>query len=374
MKILQISHHFLPHIGGIELYVYRLSRDIIKSGADCNVITSSSSNCKQNGTMMGIPTVNLPSFNLLPRNPFLIGMEREIKRLHPDTIHIHSIWFFASLQACMLKKKYGFQIVNTVHGVMPDQASLAVKFFLFIFKPFASYIVRKSDKIIVLSEIEKVKIKKHFYTPDSKIFVIAPGIDSVTPKETVVEEVKKKIGSKYLVFTGRIIQDKNPDVLIEAMKINPERKKELKLVYVGPIDENYKNSLLKLADDPKKVIFWGPLDPMKQADDIASLYKNAIASISIGSWEGLPVRVMESMAQGVPAIVYKSGGIKDLIQDGLNGFIIDNLNSKDLSAAIDKYLDMKEQNKKKISLMAVDTIKSYLWKSKFNQIVKLYQR
>lgn len=372
MKVLQISHHFLPHIGGIELYVYRLSRDLIKSNIDCRVITSSNST-NNPSKVMGIPTKHLPSITLLPRNPYIFGLKYELRKERPNIVHIHSIWFFPSLQACLLKKKYKFQIINTVHGVMPDQASFAVKFFLFLFKPIASYILKKSDKIIVLSEIERMKIKKFFPgVSEDKIFIIAPGIDAVRPDKKVVEKVKNKIKSDYLVFTGRIIQDKNPDVLIEAMKLVPE-KKRLSLVFVGPIDEKYKNQLSKLSQEVK-VIFWGPLNPIKSAGEIAALYKNAVASISIGSWEGLPVRVMESMAQNVPAIVYRSGGINDLIKNNKNGFIIESLSPKELATAIERYLSLTAKKKEEIAAVAKETVKSYLWTSKFKEMLRLYKK
>ena len=130
LKILQAPHFFLPNIGGIEFYVYRLARDLIESHYTCKVVTSGDGCATK---IDKIPVEYLKNIKLLPRNPFLIGLISYLKSYRPNVVHIHSIWFLPSLQLCLLKNTFGYKVVNTVHGVYPDQTSVLVKIFLAFF-------------------------------------------------------------------------------------------------------------------------------------------------------------------------------------------------------------------------------------------------
>jgi len=371
MKILEVSHVFLPHIGGIESYVYRTARDILAKGDECQVLTSSNGKKTGKSKVYGIFVNYLKSFNLLPRNPWTFGVNKAISEYKPDIVHIHSIWFLLSWQVARLKKSYGFKVINTVHGVAPDEASFAVKAFLQLFKPLAQRIVNQSDQIIVLSQVEKEKLQKLFSVDQDKIKIINNGVDEFS----VSKEIKDidKLGD-FLLFTGRIIADKNPDLFLKAFLKVLKVNKNLKAVFVGPVSKEYKNYLLDICKEKSdKVLFEGPLDPIKDAERMAYFYKKALISVSIGSWEGLPTRAMESMAQKTPVIAYTSGGIKNLITDNLNGYLIDSLNSDKLSQKITQFLDLSETEKQKIKDQSYKAIKNYLWPQKFKEIYQLYR-
>lgn len=366
IKIAQVCHSFLPKIGGIEMYVYRIVRDLPKDRFEHQVFTASA---KKEGRIKKIKATYLRSFNLLPRNPFLFGLREKLENFNPDVVHIHSIWFLASLQACLLKKRLNYRIINTVHGVAPDKKSFLISLFTFLFKPFAQYIISKSDTIIVLSEAEKAKLLLFFNAEEEKVSIIPTGIDLVNSKKREVERVRQKIGDSYLLFSGRIIPDKNPDVLIRAFA---ELKPNFKLVFVGPIEKNYKAKLTTLEPNLKsRIIFYGALDPIQKEKELAALYKEATLSIAIGSWEGLPARVIESMAQKTPCIVYASGGSRDLIKNSVNGYLLEKLDSNSLATLINSYL--ASENKNKIKKNCLLTVSNYLWTNKFNEIIKLYK-
>jgi glycosyltransferase involved in cell wall biosynthesis len=55
--------------------------------------------------------------------------------------------------------------------------------------------------------------------------------------------------------------------------------------------------------------------------------------------EGLPLVVMEAKAAGVPSIVFPSGGLPEMIQDGVDGFICRDKSIAALSEALKAYID-----------------------------------
>lgn len=369
MKIVQVSHVFLPNIGGIEYYVYRLARDLAKKKHQSFVITSGKKVNKKR--VDGFDVFYLKKRFFLPRNPRILGLAKQLTKIKPDIVHIHSIWFYSSYQAIKQKNRLGFKIVNTVHGVYPDNASFAVKIFLFLFKPIAKKILKASDQIIVLTESEKDKLIRYFNVPLHKINIIENGIDQIIPDRKSIEHIDSKIASPYILFTGRIIPDKNPDILIRAFN-KIRQNNDMRLVFLGPIESNYRNHLLGLADMPQNIVFVPPVNPITDAQILASYYKQAELSVAIGSWEGLPTRMLESMAQGTPTIVFRSGGSSQLIRSGENGYLLEDLSEEMLSKMIKQFLNMSAEQKKNMSERSVETITSYLWGKKVSSILSLY--
>ncbi len=373
MKILQVPHTFLPSIGGIEFYVYRLARDLNRNDYLSKIITSG---VKEKKTKLeNIDVIYCRSKNLLPRNPWLFNLEKHICREKPDIVHIHSIWFLASYQVSLLKRKYGFKIVNTIHGVAPDQASLVVKVFFKIFHPFAQYIINNSDKIIVLSEIERKKLVDNFRISSDVITVIGNGTDKVDPSEAAISKVKKKAGEKFILFTGRIIPDKNPNLLIESFNQMAGKIPEVNLVFVGPVEEDYKKTLLLVVASSlaKRVIFYGSLHPVSEAEEMAALYKAALINVAIGSWEGLPTRVLEAMVQSTPSLVYVSGGSRDVVKNGVNGFLIERLDAELVKEKLELFFKLSKDELVRIERKVFSSVKPYLWNRKFEEITNLYR-
>jgi glycosyltransferase involved in cell wall biosynthesis len=368
MKILQLSHVFLPNIGGIEFYVYRLTRDL----RDHTTLIITSMRKTPRSDLDGISAKYLTSRTIVPRNPMLFGLEKELRAFGPDIVHLHSIWFIPSFQAILLKKRYGFKVVNTVHGAYPDEATFAVKVFTTLFKPMAKYILKNSDHIIALTPKEKQKMVDIFGVPEGKISVIGNGVDEIDVDESVKDNVLRKTGNNFILFTGRIIPDKNPEVLVEAFDIIADRYPAYKVVFVGPIDETYKDRLTRLSKNPDRLVFYGSLHPVFQAKELAALYGLADVSVAIGSWEGLPTRVLESMIQKTPAVVYSSGGSSDLIEDEENGYLISELSAKSVSEKLHRYLGETEATRETIGTNAREAIEDYRWSNKVADVTKVY--
>ena len=64
--------------------------------------------------------------------------------------------------------------------------------------------------------------------------------------------------------------------------------------------------------------------------------------MALGSWEGLPIRIIEAMQFKTPVVTYASGGASDLVEDGVNGFVINDLSAEPLYKAL--ILLLSDQN------------------------------
>jgi glycosyltransferase involved in cell wall biosynthesis len=365
MKIAQVCHVFLPHMGGLEFFVDRLNKSLKEKEINSKIITTDMNTPKEGR----IPDVeyNRVNFSYM-RNPFSYELIKHFMNNSYELIQLHSIWFIPSFEALLFRKNA--KIVTIVHGVYPDNSTLYQKIMLNIYKPIAKYILSKSDSILVQSISEKEKLLKIFNVKEKKVEIIYNGI--------ILEKNKRKIKNmeKILLFTGRIISDKNPDILIKAGGILNKKGYNFKIKYIGPIEEEFKKELLNLAESngiKEKVIFIPNIPPEKR-DSLMKEYASSFIAIAIGSWEGMPNRLMEAMQFGVPCIAYGSGGTAELIKHMENGILINKLDDKELAGKIEILFNDKNLYKR-LGKEAKKTVENkFDWKNSFNIIYDNYKK
>jgi glycosyltransferase involved in cell wall biosynthesis len=272
------------------------------------------------------------------------------------------------LPAVFFRKKA--RIISTIHGVYPDNAGWKLKLFLNLYKPFVRYVLKKSERVFVYSGIEEQKLKKIFNLPSQKI--------SVLPMAINIEEYETVAKEKIILFTGRIIPDKNPDLLIRAVALLHSKFSDFKLVFVGSIKEDYKQELINLSGQlgvRNEILFPGQLDPSipNEKQKLMHYYKSAWVFVSLGSWEGQPTRIMEAMQFETPVIAFAAGGTEDFLVHNENGLVIEKLDEKLLAANLEKILADEIFSKKLGTEARLTVEKEYNWKKIFEQIYQLYE-
>ncbi|OGK24809.1 hypothetical protein A3C24_00715 [Candidatus Roizmanbacteria bacterium RIFCSPHIGHO2_02_FULL_37_24] len=168
---------------------------------------------------------------------------------------------------------------------------------------------QRPDYFIANSHETKKRIQK-FYRRDSE--VIYPPVD--IPKDEVFK-MQKFEKRDYYVTLSRLSKTKNIDVLIKTAN---ELKIKLKIVGVGR-DEEY---LRSLAGD--SIEFLGRVSDEK----FGSLYQGSKAFLFASVDEEFGIAPVEAMGYGVPVIAYASGGLKETVKDGYNGYLYNKLHKR----------------------------------------------
>ncbi len=102
---------------------------------------------------------------------------------------------------------------------------------------------------------------------------------------------------RYIIFLGRLVPEKCPDLLIEAFQ--SLQLADWKLVLVGnPDDASFNSHLKGLAADNPNIIFSGVL----LGTDLAEMVRGAGLCVLPSNLEGLPMAMLEAMAEGIPII------------------------------------------------------------------------
>jgi colanic acid/amylovoran biosynthesis glycosyltransferase len=232
-----------------------------------------------------------------------------VKRLKPDLIHFH----FGSLAGAMgwIPRELGIPYTLSLRGsdiqVVPLLSSENARQ-LQEGLNHAAGIHTVSDS---LWDLAKPYLKHEVF--HRTIYTTVPIVESLSIKKSENGEVR-------FVTIGRLHWRKNYVDLLRAIRQLIDAGLQAKLVIIGDGSEKecllYWSSILGMQND---VIFTGKLDHERILEIIASSAGYIQSSIA----EGFSNATAEAMALGLPVFATDVGGTGEIIQDGVNGFLLD---------------------------------------------------
>ncbi|OQX87041.1 MAG: hypothetical protein B6D55_04495 [Candidatus Omnitrophica bacterium 4484_70.2] len=192
-----------------------------------------------------------------------------------------------------------------------------------------------TKKIICVSEEVKNYYWKRTKLPENKFAVIENGINlEEIERVEYREELREEFGIKeedFVILTGgRLCKEKSIDVLLTVVPELKNEIKNLKILIVGEGEE--KRNLMEIVKKLKtenSVVFTG------FRKDILSIIKISDIVVLTSKWEGMPNLILEGMALGKSVISTDIGGSKEIIENGVNGFL---LKYGDKKTLVDKIL------------------------------------
>jgi glycosyltransferase involved in cell wall biosynthesis len=168
---------------------------------------------------------------------------------------------------------------------------------------------------------------------------------SYPPVDPMFQPVKDSISEKFIFSSSRIIPDKKPEWLIQAVA---EMKRKLPLYISGSVNPSYSKELIKMAKKFKvNLRFLGRLS----SEDLVKTYSSASVFAFQAPKEDFGLVPAESLSCGTPVIVWGDGaGPTEQIIDGLNGYYAKPYDIKDFADKLDKVLNenLKIKNRKQI--------------------------
>ncbi|WP_252397637.1 glycosyltransferase family 4 protein, partial [Escherichia coli] len=246
-----------------------------------------------------------------------------IKKEKFDIVHTHSskTGFLGRVAAKLAGAK---KIVHTVHGfAFPSTQNKIIKSIYFLMELIASYC---SSIIIVMNESDE-KIAREFLLKNkkTKLFLINNAIDvDKYNKDKDKDKDKDKVFFR-IVMVGRLCEQKNPLLLIEAVK-DLESNIQVDIIGDGPLKVKLleKINQYNLAD---KVNFLGWIDAVEEY-----LYQYDLFVLP-SRWEGMPLAMLEAMAAKVPVLSSDIEANKYLIEKTA-GVLFEDNNCEDLKHKI----------------------------------------
>lgn len=222
------------------------------------------------------------------------------------------------------------------------------------------------DKISFFIVPSKFTIEKHIAGGfKSEKFIHVPTFINVTNPYII----KKK--NNIVLYIGRLERIKGVHILLEAATFLKNEKININII--GDGDKQYIEELKSycIKNQLINVTFFGFLD---RKEEIFKLYKEALVTIIPSLWyENQPNSALESMANGVPVIASNIGSLREIIIDGVNGYLFKMGDSLDLSIKIKNILH--NPNYEALQKGAIEYIEKYHSPElHYNKLIEIYNR
>jgi len=401
MRILHIQKFFYQHGGGSTLF-FKLSRLLKEKGHKIAYFSMHhSQNKKTYWSKYFVSNINYDPNNtdnnlkLFLRSLYSVEARIKIRLMinefKPDIAHIHDIYHHISpsiLLELQARRIPVVQHLSDYHIISPNynlfhnnqicEISKEKKFYKSIFhkcikqsylstmaevmeKYFHEYMgweKKLVDHFIAPSRFMKIKLIE-FGMPSKKITILPHFIDYQTYKS------KNEIGN-YILFFGRLSEEKGLELLVRVMDKLPNIK--LKIVGRGERETKLKNLIKQLKINNVELVGF------REGESLKKLIYGCRFTILPSLWyEVFGLSILESFASGKPVIASRIGGIPEVIEDGVNGFLCEPGNKDEFRNRI-LHLWNKKKLCKTLGRNARQwAIKNYNPGSHYEQLINIYQ-
>lgn len=318
-------------LGGAQIYVETLAKAARARGDEVIVATNKNNDKHLRSTLEPSGVIIWPLGHLVqPISPWhdcmaVFELAKLYQNTKPDIIHLNSskagvVGSFAAVWTRLLYK-IEFRLIYTAHGWVFNEPMLAVKKWLYIL--LEKITVPIKDKIICVSEFDRQIGVKSRIASATKLITIHNGVDPNTIN--LLPRTESLIALGLSGFNNELIlcaisnfyPAKGLNYLLEAVKILKEQNIACRLVIIGEgtlrpqLEQQIKELHLE-----RHVILAGRLNQASRylsAGDIA-----VMSSVK----EGLPYFPLEAMAAKMPVVATNVGGLPEIIDDGITGYIV----------------------------------------------------
>lgn len=227
-------------------------------------------------------------------------------------------------------------------------------------KLLGSWALRRSSAIAFRGHTTLEAFKNKY--GDNKVFFIPQNVCFLSKKPIQREK------SIDLLFVGYLAEAKNIPAWLQTAAAVKRQRGRLRAVLVGDKPDRHILSLVDSLGLKNDIEFTGPLYGI----DLDEYYAAARVFLLTSFREGLPMVAVESMNFGVPVVATNVGDIRDLVEDGRNGYLTDIGDIDGASRAIVKLLN-NEGLYQRMSANAFKRAKEFLHECTIEHVSRIWR-
>jgi len=347
MHIAMFTNNYRPFVGGVPISIDIFAKKFREMGHQVTIFAPKYKDLTEDEENV----VRIPSLKVLKHGnnylPIPVSILSSLKRkffdLDIDVIHCHHPFFLGRVGQ-KLGNKYGIPVVYTYHTR---------------YKEYCHYLPLGVDKVcgIALDKIvgDFCNQSNLVFTPTrgmteylknigvkSDIKVMPTGMDLSNYDEVEVGDYASNKGiddNELLLFVSRLATEKNIDFLINSLEsvLKADLKRKLLIVGDGPERKN----LVQMTKDlgiNEQVEFLG----RKERKELIKLYKIADVFVFSSLSETQGMVITEALAGKTPVVALEGTGVKDIITDGEDGYLLQPGDSQGFARRVEKLLTDKD--------------------------------
>ncbi|MDA2918663.1 glycosyltransferase family 4 protein [Desulfobacterota bacterium AH_259_B03_O07] len=337
MHLLIVTHNFPPLEGGITTHTLEMVRNLVKLGQEPVVLAPRIGDWKTIDLSLPFPVARMPQVTSKYVRFLFTALYTLLAtiRWRPKVIYA-THWRNCGLAVSfvsMLTRVPFFQAIHGTEVLVLEGTQASRRLF--------GWITRRTQGFVVLAKYQEM-ILRRLGVPEEKIYISLGGVDLMKfdgNDRAAIEVVNARYGlngKKAILTVARLVERKGQDMVIAALPQVLEAVPNAVYLVVGrgPMQERLKRMAWEKGVQDK-VIFCGFVPD----EELPAYYKTCDVFVMPnreigGDTEGFGIVFVEAGACGKPVIGGRSGGVVEVIEDGITGFLVDSLDPRELSQAL----------------------------------------
>ncbi|CAG0998140.1 partial GDP-mannose-dependent monoacylated alpha-(1-6)-phosphatidylinositol monomannoside mannosyltransferase, partial [Gammaproteobacteria bacterium] len=366
-----VASDYAPTVGGVQTAVRNIAHFAAEIGNAVTVLSFQPPGALATDCVDGIPVRRFPCGRRpLWSLPFraaqtLAGMARVLRTFKPDLVYVHFLTINA-LYVLLLHYVLHFRLIvsargNDIQGI-PHRSRLQ--------RWMLARLFARADAILFCSSYvqrDAAPYLKHA-SPRAFIGVVGDGFDPDEFENTPTY----KHDTPYLLGMGRLVHKKGFDLLIRAFAQISSEFPQFQLLIAGDGEE--RGALEKLMDElprsvRERIVLLGFADRAKTI----ALFCGCEFFVLSSRLEPFGIVVLEAMAAHKAVLATKSGGVIDLMQPGINGWLVEANDADALARGMREMLANPDATRA-LGERAYATIQQHTWEAVTNEFLQVFER
>lgn len=278
-------------------------------------------------------------FQRSPFSPKNLGAYKQLKKIidegNYDVVHCNTpVGGVVGRLAARKARKRGTKVFYTAHGFHFYQG--APKKNWLIWYPVEKFMCRHTDKLITINEEDYQLARSKFPVETCHIHGVGVSVSRYHPHSAEEEEVLRKEESLsaqdfVVLCTGELNANKDQRTLIDAAVLCRDRIPELKVLLAGngPLESTLREQISGNHAE-------GYIRLLGYRTDLERVVPAADVIVSCSHREGLGLNLIEGMLCGKTVIAVENRGHRELVEDGVTGYLIPAGDSRALAEVLVK--------------------------------------
>lgn len=175
------------------------------------------------------------------------------------------------------------------------------------------------DRLFAVSESVRQSLVECDLIAPERAFTIENGVEAIALRLSRVrarQELNLPLDAPVALFLGRLVEQKDPYVLLHALPLLNARGLRVMAVFAGDGDVRHATE-----QEARRVGVSEQIQILGNCNDVAPLFAAADVLAMPSRFEGMPLAALEAMSCGLPIVGCDAPGVRDVVTHGENGWL-----------------------------------------------------
>jgi len=344
--------------GGGTTQVLQLVAQLAREpGCEVHLLSQTGSYALAQAAALGAEVHGLDFFGQGRLSPSIWwGVRRLLRRLDPDLVHAHGARAALPLATW---RRAARPLIYSVHGYHFPSKLPGLRALGALAERWCS---ARAAATVFVCEHDRRLAEGHG--------ILAAGRSQVIPNAIPIEDLPAAAPrDDRLVFAGRLVEQKNPLMLIEVL--DRLRAEEVRLLVIGdgPLREAMRERAAGLG-------LLGSIElrgALPHDETLDALAEGGILLLP-SRWEGLPLVALEAMAIGLPVVAAGVGGLPEVVENGETGLLVEQPTPEAYAAAVRRLLHERGLRDRLVDRARRRVAERFSWAAAKQDYLELYRR